>query len=89
MDVDRCVAGLTSELPAQVAATIERIEGRERQLLALRSYLRSAESLTSRWSWSEEQIVEYAQSAEYRAHRPSWRASMPASKPRIRDTRST
>ena len=67
LDVGSCAAALAATLPPQVAATIPRIDGQDRQLLALRSYLRSAESLGSKWSWSEEQIAAYARTAEYQA----------------------
>lgn len=65
--MESCAATLAATLPPQVAATIPRIDGQDRQLLALRSYLRSAEALGSKWSWSEEQIADYARSAEYQA----------------------
>jgi hypothetical protein len=54
-------------LPEHAAETLAKIEGTPRRLLAARSYLRSGESLRSRWSWSAEEIRAHTQSAEYRA----------------------
>lgn len=51
---------------AEVGRTLARIEGTGRRLLALRSYLRSRESLETRWSWTQAQIDAYRDSAEYR-----------------------
>lgn len=62
-----CMAALASELPTPVSSTLWRIDGADRQLLALRSYLRNRDSLTTRWSWSEAQIADYQRSAEHRA----------------------
>jgi hypothetical protein len=45
---------------------LAQIDGSERQLLALRSYLRNRDSLDSRWSWSAERIRLYETSPEYR-----------------------
>ena len=52
-------------LPASAVATLARIPERERQLLALRAYLRAGESLEPRWSWSDEQIRQYEDSDEH------------------------
>lgn len=49
-----------------VESTIQRIDGTDRQLLALRSYLRSKDSLASRWSWSQAEIDAYGRSDQYR-----------------------
>jgi hypothetical protein len=59
------VAAIVSEQDPRVAATLERIEGGGRQLLALRSYLRSSARLAERWSWTAEQIAAYEKSPEY------------------------
>jgi hypothetical protein len=65
--IDRCIAASASALPDYVGVTVWRIEGTDRQLLALRSYLRNRDTLAERWSWSDEQIASYQRSAEYRA----------------------
>jgi hypothetical protein len=57
---------IAREQPAYVGATLERIDGTGRRLLALRSYLRSADSITDRWSWSREEIDAFDASDEQR-----------------------
>jgi hypothetical protein len=51
---------------ARVGATLVRIEGMGRKLLALRSYLRAGDGLAGRWSWTSEQIAAYEASPEGR-----------------------
>jgi hypothetical protein len=46
---------------------LSRIHGADRQLLALRAYLRAGDSLPARWSWSQEQLNDYPMTAEGRA----------------------
>jgi hypothetical protein len=60
------VEALTRDQSEPVAAAIDRIEGTGRQLLALRSYVRSAASIAERWSWTQAQIDTYRESDEYR-----------------------
>lgn len=50
----------------RVADALARIDGTDRRLLALRSYLRSRDRLGERWSWSQEQIAAYESSPEHR-----------------------
>ncbi|HMN45480.1 MAG TPA: hypothetical protein PKE27_12930 [Povalibacter sp.] len=50
----------------RIVAALDRIDGTDRQLLALRSYLR-LRSLDDRWSWTQAQIDAYRESDEYRA----------------------
>ena len=57
---------LAQEQGADAAQAVQRIEGTGRQLLALRSYVRSGDTLAARWSWSQAQIDVYRQSVEYR-----------------------
>jgi hypothetical protein len=47
--------------------TLQRIRGANRQLLALRAYLRAGDSLSARWSWSREQLTGYASTSEGKA----------------------
>jgi hypothetical protein len=61
--VDTASAGLD----ARAVDTLHRIRGANRQLLALRAYLRAGDSLSARWSWSEDQLTRYPTSAEGRA----------------------
>ncbi|MEO6080031.1 MAG: hypothetical protein ABIQ86_09665 [Steroidobacteraceae bacterium] len=51
----------------RVTFALARIEGTDRRLLALRSYLRAGPGLADRWSWTAEQIVSFGQSPENRA----------------------
>lgn len=51
-------------VPAQ--QTLARIPDDPRRLLALRAYLRAGDTLSARWSWSEERIAAYPQSSEGR-----------------------
>jgi hypothetical protein len=68
---DRLVAAhlesLRGQFDPRVAATLERIDGLGRQLLAARSYVRAEASLDQRWSWSRQQIERYEGSALQRA----------------------
>ena len=47
------------DLPARAVATLQRIEGADRRLLAVRAYLRAGSSLEQRWSWSQRQLDAY------------------------------
>ena len=60
------VATVTAQLDPRVAQTLARIDGTGRQLLALRSYVRSAPHLPERWSWTQEQITAFDGSPEQR-----------------------
>jgi len=65
--VAQCAVSVSQSLPPKVGATVEKISGTDRKLLALRSYVRNRSSLDEKWSWSAEQIARYTGSAEYRA----------------------
>ncbi len=60
------VASISAQLDPRVAQTMEQLAGTGRQLLALRSYLRSAPHLAERWSWTPEQIAAFEGSQEQR-----------------------
>jgi hypothetical protein len=60
------LSAIADELPPQAASALQRIDGMPRQLLAARSYLRAANELPSRWSWSADEIRAYESSQEYR-----------------------
>lgn len=60
------VTSIGAQLDPRVAQTLARLDGTGRQLLALRSYLRSASHLAERWSWTQEQIEAFEGSAEQR-----------------------
>jgi hypothetical protein len=49
----------------QAKDALQRIDGKARQLLAVRGYLRSGQQLQSRWSWSAEEIRAHEASQEY------------------------
>jgi hypothetical protein len=61
------LASLREGLDPRAAETLDRIDGLDRQLLAMRSYLRAGASLGERWSWSQAQIDRYEGSALQRA----------------------
>lgn len=52
-------------LPDPARAALDRIPDQGDKLLATRSYLRSARTLESRWSWSKAQIEAYAKTDHY------------------------
>ena len=60
------VTSISAQLDPRVAQTLAQIEGVGRQLLALRSYVRSASHLAERWSWTREQIEAFEGSTEQR-----------------------
>jgi len=60
------VAVASHGLDERAVAALERIDGVERRLLALRAYLRAGDSLARRWSWSERTLADYPSSAEGR-----------------------
>ena len=62
--VEQHLAALRAGLDARVIETLAEIDGTGRQLLALRSYVRSASQLEERWSWNDAQIAAYAGSPE-------------------------
>jgi hypothetical protein len=64
--VDRYVAAIASQQDARVTEALARMDGTGRQLLALRSYVRSASHLAERWSWTREQIEAFDRSPEQR-----------------------
>ena len=60
------VTSISAQLDPRVAQTLVQLDGTGRQLLALRSYLRSAPHLTERWSWTQEEIKAFEGSTEQR-----------------------
>ena len=63
--VDEYLLAVSHDLPADTKAALQRIEGKPRQLLAARAYLRVGDQLQSRWSWSADEIRTYEASQEY------------------------
>jgi hypothetical protein len=63
-ELDRMVVALALRTDARVGDAMPRIEGVGGRLLALRSYLRSGESLAERWSWTQERIAAFEGSPE-------------------------
>ncbi|MGH8174892.1 MAG: hypothetical protein ACREV5_01355 [Steroidobacter sp.] len=59
------LAATAERLPAPARAALKRIDDAPRQLLAARSYMRAAETLVERWSWSDEQIRSFARTSEH------------------------
>jgi hypothetical protein len=57
---------VTHDLPLPAKQALPGIEDDPRRLLAVRGYLRAGQELTSRWSWSSEEIRAYQVSQEYR-----------------------
>jgi len=62
--VEEYLGALRAGLDARVIETLGKIDGTGRQLLAVRSYLRSAAQLEERWSWNDAQIAAYTGSPE-------------------------
>jgi hypothetical protein len=60
------VASIAAQLDPRVAQALAQLDGTGRQLLALRSYLRSAPRLADRWSWNQAQIEAFEGSPEQR-----------------------
>lgn len=56
-----------SAVDPHASEALARIDGVGRRLLAARSYLRSASSLPSRWSWTDDQIRAFEGSDDQRA----------------------
>lgn len=65
--LDRYLEHIAASLPEKAAATLQRIDGTPRRLLAARAYLRAGKELHARWSWSMDEIHAHARSPEYRA----------------------
>ena len=61
---DAWIALGSEGLDPRARATLTLIAGPERQLLALRAYLRAGTSLAQRWSWSQEQLSLYPSTPE-------------------------
>jgi hypothetical protein len=59
------VANVVAGQDPRVGEALARMEGEGRQLLALRSYLRSRNLLAERWSWTAEQVAAYESTPEY------------------------
>lgn len=59
------IDAIQQTLPEKARNALDQIPEPSRKLLALRSYLRSANSLDARWSWSQEQIQAYLKSDQY------------------------
>ena len=64
--VDDYLLAVTHDLPPVAKEALQRIDGKPRQLLAVRGYLRADQQLLSRWSWSADEIRAYESSQEYR-----------------------
>ena len=60
------VAAVAAQMDPRVAPTLARLDGPGRQLLALRSYVRSTAQLAERWSWTQERIEAFEGSPEQR-----------------------
>lgn len=59
------IDGLVQNLPEPARKALDRIPDQDRKLLAMRSYLRSARSIESRWSWTAAEIEAYRKSDQY------------------------
>jgi hypothetical protein len=66
--VDAHLAALAATLDPRAAAALDAIAGVDRRLLAARSYLRSARTLDSRWSWSAQDLERWQGSDAQRRH---------------------
>src|SRR5450755_174048 len=54
----------STDLDPRAVAALWQITGIDRQLLALRAYLRAGASLQQRWSWTQDQISSYPSTPE-------------------------
>ncbi|KFN51423.1 hypothetical protein [Arenimonas composti] len=59
-----CLQRAEAALTAEARATLRRITGQERRLLALRGYLRSPD-LAGRWTWSAQQVADWRHSPDH------------------------
>ena len=57
----------SADLPPRAVATLQRIAGADRRLLAVRAYLRAGSTLDERWSWSQQQLDAYPSTPEAKA----------------------
>jgi hypothetical protein len=64
--IDDYLLAVAHDLPPVAREVLPRIDGKPRQLLAVRGYLRADQHLNSRWSWSADEIRAYESSQEYR-----------------------
>lgn len=64
--VQEYLLAVAHDLPPVATQTLQRVDGTPRQLLAVRGYLRAGKHLSSRWSWSADEIRAYEASQEYR-----------------------
>ena len=60
------ISALAQRLPVPARNALAQINEPQRQLLALRSYVRMGDGLLDRWSWSNERIDAFHGSAEHR-----------------------
>ena len=63
--IDEYLFAVTHDLTPVAREALQRIDSKPRRLLAVRSYLRAGKDLTSRWSWSAEEIRAYESSLDY------------------------
>jgi hypothetical protein len=63
--VDEYLLAVTHDLPPVAKDALSHIDGKPRQLLAVRGYLRAGQQLSPRWNWSAEEIRTYEASQEY------------------------
>jgi hypothetical protein len=64
--VDEYLLAVTHDLPPVAKEALPRVGDPQRQLLAVRGYIRADQQLTARWSWSALEIRAYEASDEYR-----------------------
>jgi len=64
---DAWVVQASAGLPPTVIDALHRIVGGDRRLLALRAYLRAGDTLSERWSWTQERLSAYPSTSEGKA----------------------
>ena len=64
--LDRYVDAVSRHFDTRVQEALKRIEGDARRLLAVRGYLRAEREVNSKWGWTEEEIVRYQDTDEYK-----------------------
>ena len=63
---DRYVDAVSRHFDTRVREALKRIEGDARRSLAVRGYLRAEREVNSKWGWTEEEIVRYQDTDEYK-----------------------
>ena len=64
--LDQYVDAISRKLDPRIQEALKKIDGGARRLLAVRGYLRAEHEVSSKWAWTEEEIVRYQDTDEYK-----------------------